>query len=61
MVSIHRCSYCGSEIAPGTGLVLVRNDGSMLRFCSSKCHKYYRMGRDSKKLPWTASYASRRR
>ncbi len=61
MVSTHRCSFCGSQFSPGRGIVFVRNDGSILRFCSSKCFKYYRMGRDPKKLPWTSSYMGRQR
>ncbi|MDT7895447.1 MAG: 50S ribosomal protein L24e [Desulfurococcales archaeon] len=61
MVSIHRCSFCGSQIPPGTGIMFVRNDGSILRFCSSKCFKYFKMGRDPKKLPWTASYLGAQR
>ncbi|MEM1542300.1 MAG: 50S ribosomal protein L24e [Ignisphaera sp.] len=53
------CSYCSNEIEPGTGLMFVRNDGTIMWFCSSKCLKNYRLGRDPKKLPWTKSYISR--
>ncbi|WP_075050507.1 50S ribosomal protein L24e [Ignicoccus islandicus] len=53
----HRvCSFCGREIEPGTGIMFVRNDGSILWFCSSKCFKNYKMGRKARKLPWTANY-----
>uniref|UniRef100_A0A7J2U6E1 Large ribosomal subunit protein eL24 n=1 Tax=Ignisphaera aggregans TaxID=334771 RepID=A0A7J2U6E1_9CREN len=61
MVSKHTCSFCGSAIEPGTGLMLVRNDGSIIWFCSSKCYKNFRIGRDPKKLPWTKLYLGRSR
>lgn len=51
-----RCSFCGAGIEPGTGIMYVKNDGTILWFCSSKCFKSYKMRRDPKKLPWTAKY-----
>ncbi len=50
------CSFCGGEIEPGTGIMYVRNDGSILWFCSSKCFKNYKMGRKARKLVWTQKY-----
>ncbi len=32
------CSYCGSTIEPGTGLMYVLRNGQILWFCSSKCY-----------------------
>ncbi len=55
------CHYCGREIEPGTGLMYVRNDGTILWFCSSKCFKLWKMGRDPRKLKWTAKYTALRR
>jgi len=52
------CSFCGSEIEPGTGLMYVKNDGTILYFCSSKCWKNYSLGRNPRKVRWTE--ASRR-
>ena len=52
----HTCAYCGREIEPGTGLMYVRNDGSQLWFCSSKCFKLWKMKRDPRKLKWTKKY-----
>lgn len=59
MVVKRNCGYCASEIEPGTGFMLVKNDGTIMWFCSSKCFKNYKLGRDPKKLPWTKSYTSR--
>ena len=61
MVSRHVCSYCGKPIEPGTGLMYVLNDGTIMWFCSSKCFKNYKLGRDPKKLPWSKQYLGRAR
>ncbi len=47
-----KCSFCGAEIEPGTGIMLVKNDGKILYFCSSKCLKNYRLGRNPRKVNW---------
>tara|TARA_Y100001970_G_C14259755_1_gene879025 strand:+ start:6303 stop:6518 length:216 start_codon:yes stop_codon:yes gene_type:complete len=39
---------------PGTGLLFVRTDGRTAYFCSSKCDKNSKLGRKSRRLPWTA-------
>jgi len=52
MPKVFTCSFCGKEIEPGTGLMYVKNDGTILRFCSSKCFKSYKMKRDPRKLKW---------
>ena len=37
--------------------MLVRNDGSILYFCSNKCRKnMLKLGRDSRKFKWTKKY-----
>ena len=57
MVKTQKCSFCGRDIEPGTGMMFVRNDGTVLWFCSSKCRKSaLKLRRDSRKLPWTAYY-----
>ncbi|RLG87475.1 MAG: 50S ribosomal protein L24 [Thermoprotei archaeon] len=53
MPELRRCSFCGAPIELGTGIMYVRNDGTVLWFCSSKCFKNYKLKRDPKKLPWT--------
>ena len=54
-----KCSFCGKEIEKGTGKMLVKNDGKVLWFCSSKCEKNYYM-RKPRKVRWTAASRSAR-
>jgi len=52
-----KCSFCGNEFSAGTGMMYVRNDGSILWFCSSKCRKNsLKLGRDARKLKWTTYF-----
>lgn len=60
MPTTAKCSFCGSDIEVGSGLMYVRNDGSIFWFCSSKCFKNFKLGRDPRKLPWTSRYISSR-
>ncbi|WFO76024.1 50S ribosomal protein L24 [Desulfurococcaceae archaeon MEX13E-LK6-19] len=54
MPRIVHCSFCGRLIEPGTGIMYVKNDGSILWFCSSKCRKnFLKLGRNPRKLKWT--------
>lgn len=49
-----QCSFCGKDIKPASGKVFVKDNGSILRFCSSKCEKnLLKLGRDSRKFKWT--------
>ena len=55
----HTCSFCGHEFEAGTGMMYVKNDGTIYWFCSSKCRKsQLRLKRDPRKLKWTARYNS---
>lgn len=56
MPKASKCSFCGGDIEVGSGLMYVMNDGTILRFCSSKCFKNFKLGRDPKKIPWTLRY-----
>jgi large subunit ribosomal protein L24e len=57
MPKLYRCSFCGKDFSAGTGLMYVRNDGALFRFCSSKCRKNsLSLGRDARKLRWTKYY-----
>jgi len=60
MPQIQKCSFCGYEIAPGTGVNYVRKDGRLQRFCGSKCRKNTLiLGRDPRKFKWTLNYGKR--
>jgi len=60
MVRTFECGFCGHEIPPGTGIIFVRNDGTIFRFCSGKCRKYQLdLRRDPRKLRWTKKYETR--
>jgi LSU ribosomal protein L24E len=53
VVRIYNCSYCGKPIPPGYGLMYVRVDGVVLRFCSRKCFvSMVKMGRNPQKQAW---------
>ncbi|MBM3292111.1 50S ribosomal protein L24e [Candidatus Bathyarchaeota archaeon] len=61
MPTIYKCSFCGEEIIPGTGINFVRRDGRVLRFCSSKCRKStLKFSRDPRKFKWTKSWGLQR-
>lgn len=49
-----QCSFCGKDIRPASGKLFVKDNGTILRFCSSKCEKNsLKLGRDSRKFKWT--------
>ncbi len=50
----------GTETLIGDGLMHVRNDGTILYFCSRRCRvSNLSFDRDSRKLKWTAYYGKR--
>jgi large subunit ribosomal protein L24e len=43
-------------------MMFIRNDGSILYFCSTKCRKSLMVfGRDPRKLKWTVYYGKKER
>ncbi|KYH26774.1 50S ribosomal protein L24e [Halalkalicoccus paucihalophilus] len=55
MVETRTCDYTGEEIEPGTGVMFVRTDGTVLNFVDSKAEKNYFLGREARDLEWTAA------
>ncbi len=54
MVEIRRCSFCGTDIEPGTGKMYVKRDGTVLFFDSNKCYKnMVELKRVPRKTAWT--------
>jgi len=58
MVEKRICSFCGSDIEPGTGKLFVKKDGTVLFFCKSKCQKnMLELNRIPRRVRWTKHYS----
>ena len=47
-----RCSFCKQVYEWPKGLTFVKEDSKVFYFCSSKCKRNFRLGRDPKKVNW---------
>lgn len=52
-----KCTFCGSEVARGTGKIYVKKDGRIFNFCSMKCEKnLLKLERVPREQKWTEAY-----
>ena len=56
-MAIAKCVFCGKEQEDYRGTYLVKNDGTVLYFSSSKCMKnHLKLKRDKRKVRWTEAF-----
>ena len=55
MVDMKKCTFCGTQIEPGTGKMLVKKDGTIQYFCSTKCENNSKLGRIPRLTKWSAA------
>lgn len=52
-----KCVFCGKDKDAFRGLHLIRNDGSITYFCSSKCRRNaLNLKRDKRKVRWAEAF-----
>ncbi|WP_069807447.1 50S ribosomal protein L24e [Vulcanisaeta thermophila] len=55
---VYTCAFCGGPIPPGTGIMYVRSNGTVLRFCSRKCFvSAIKFNRDPRRQAWVRKKA----
>lgn len=56
-----KCSFCGKDEEYFKGINLIKNDGSVVYFCSSKCRvNALKLKRDKRKVRWTEAFHEKR-
>ncbi|KAL1865091.1 ATPase-activating ribosome biosynthesis protein [Paecilomyces lecythidis] len=60
MCSVEACHICSKPVYPSKGITFCRLDAKQFRFCSSKCHKNFKMKRQPRKLKWTKAHRAAR-
>jgi large subunit ribosomal protein L24e len=54
-----RCDFCRKNIEPGTGKMIIKNDGKVVDLCSTKCEKnMIKLRRKPRTTPWTVEFAN---
>ena len=49
------CSFCNGDIEPGTGKMFVKDNATVLFFCSNKCEKnMLNLKRNPRRVGWIA-------
>ncbi|MBR9679941.1 MAG: 50S ribosomal protein L24e [Candidatus Altiarchaeota archaeon] len=49
-----KCDFCSKQTPPGRGIIFVRRDDKIFRFCSSKCERNWGMKRKPQRRTWSA-------
>jgi len=56
-ITLNECSFCGKQIEPGTGMLYVKKDGTVLYFCSHKCRtNMIKLKRVPRRVRWSGRY-----
>ena len=50
------CTFSGEEIEPGTGMMFVRRDGSILGSNSKARKNFVKLGRNARRVKWTRHF-----
>jgi len=60
MVKVNRCTFCGKDIPPGTGMMYIRTNGEIYHFCNSKCRKFkITYNKNPRLIRWTSFFGSK--